>query len=410
MRVANRALVLRMVWERCEVSRADIARETKLARSTVSALVSDLINAGLVEDRGAGHSRGGRRPILVGFRDDAFTLLGVSMGASHITVALTDLRGKVLDASKVSLDVRNDVIGAIETMFSLVDALLDGQPGARERLVGAGLAVPSPVSPDASGRLSALILPAWRNTDPRSALEKHIGRPVWIDNDANLGALAEAWYGDDPGNDLVYLKVATGIGAGYFLRGEIYRGARGTAGEVGHTFVDPAGGQCVCGLTGCLVTLAGSGALLRATRERLTPASGSPPSSRLHGGDLDLDRLIEAAIAGDPVASEVMADAGRYLGVAVANILNLLCPSRVVLGGSITQAGDRLLEPLVTTIAGRTPLTSREVPVVISTLGLHAIARGAAMLVLQNALRDIALFPALRDDTTTTFPLAAGHA
>jgi len=230
--------LLRLIWrERC-ISRAEIARQTGLARSTVSEIVGGLLETGLVAEAGTGKSRGGRRPILLEFQDNACQILGVDIGAAHVAVALTDLRGRVLTWHESQHPVRTDPEGTRELVKKLCTESLASTDG-KKRLIGIGVAMPSPVDPLHSELLSERVLPEWRGTSGLENLKKKFNVNVLIDNDANLGALAERWWGAGRNTDnFIYIKVATGIGAGLILGGEIYRGSTGVAGEIGHIPVD----------------------------------------------------------------------------------------------------------------------------------------------------------------------------
>jgi predicted NBD/HSP70 family sugar kinase len=387
MRARNSALLLNLIWRERQVSRADLARRTGLSPSTVSAIVGDLERAGLVQSAGAGLSRGGRRPTLLGFCDDAFAIIGVELGASHVLVTLTNLRGQVRAACHGVHPVQADPEGALALVRTFIDDCLRAERVARRRLLGIGVAVPSPVHPSAPGRLSPLILPAWDGVDVQAHLAGAYQVPVFVDNDANLGALSEGWWGAGrSGDDLTYIKVATGIGAGYMIRGELYRGAGGTAGEIGHLAVDPSGPRCLCGLNGCLTTFIGSSAVRALARERMTGERGRTPT---------VADIVRAAQAGDAAARTIVDEVGHYLGIAVAGLVNLMNPAVVVLGGEITAVGDLLLDRLRETVHARALSTSvAETRIVTSNLGDQAIAVGAATLVLQAALRDRALFGA----------------
>jgi predicted NBD/HSP70 family sugar kinase len=387
MRAQNSGLLLNMIWRERQISRAEIARRTELSPSTVSAIVADLEQAGLVRSIGAGVSRGGRRPTLIGFCDEAFSLMGVEMGASHVTVVLTDLRGRVRTQRMASHSVRGDPEGSLQKAKELVQECLDAERVPRRSVVGMGVAVPSPVHPSAPGKMSPLILPAWKNVDVQEWFETAFDMPVFIDNDANLGALSECFWGaGSGGEDLTYIKLATGIGAGHIIHGDVYRGAGGTAGEIGHIAVDSNGPLCVCGLRGCLVTLIGSTALTERARELMGPRNGRK-------GPIVRD-LVEGARAGDAAARQIIDTLGHYLGIAVGGLLNLLNPAVVVLGGEISSVGELLLDPLRASVRQRAlSVSMAETRIVTSTLGERAIAVGAATLVLQAALRDRTLFP-----------------
>ena len=382
--------VLRLIWREREVSRAEIARRTGLARSTVSEVVATLIAAGLVAEVGPGASRGGRRPIVLRFEDEARTILGVEMGATHVAIALTDLRGRVLAWQERAHPVRVDPAGTRALIVELGNACLAAHRGAARRLLGIGVAVPSPVDPRHPERLSEIVLPAWNGKSELDSVLARYGAPLFVDNDANLGALAEAWWGAGRGiDDFAYIKVATGVGSGHVTGGEVYRGATGVAGEIGHLAVNPEGKICVCGLRGCLATLVGAPALVERARALLEEY----PGSALAGTELTIDSIEDAALSGDPLALHLAHEAAKHLGIAVVGMVNLMNPAMVILGGGLARLEEILLEPVRETVRHRT-LVSDGTAVAIRTseLGPRAVAIGAATLVLTAALANTRLF------------------
>jgi predicted NBD/HSP70 family sugar kinase len=383
--------VLRLIWQERRISRADIARQAKLSRSTVSEIVGEILPMGIVAEVGEGPSQGGRRPIVIEFQDDACVILGVEMGATHVTVAKTDLRGQVLAHESRTHPVRTDPGGTRALIAKLCRACLDAEPGRDRPLVGIGVAVPSPLDPCHPDRLSEIVLPAWEGRLGLDELSARLGAPLMVDNDANLGALAEHWWGVGRGvDDLAYIKVATGIGSGHVIGGEIYRGATGTAGEIGHISIDPHGKRCICGLQGCLVTLIGGQALLA----RVGELAAEYPESPLAGGPNSIRDLESAALAGDPLALQVATEAAEHLGRGVAGLMNLLNPSLVIVGGDLAGLGDLLLEPMRETIRHRTLVSSLAAAEIrAGELGPLSVAIGAATLVLKAALEDSSLFP-----------------
>jgi len=378
--------VLRRIWREREISRAEIARHAELSRSTVSEIVDGLLLTGLVAEVGTGPSRGGRRPIVLRFQDGACVILGVEMGATHIAVALTDLRGRVLAWEHRYHAVRTDPEGTRALMIELCQNALAIGRDETQRLVGIGIAVPSPVDPSAPDHLSELVLPDWHGRGGLDVLSQRFGVPLLVDNDANLGALAEQWWGAGRGiDDFAYIKLATGVGSGHIIAGDIYRGANGTAGEIGHLAIDPHGALCICGLRGCLATLIGAPALVARARELLA----RDPDSLLAGTEPTILSIEDAALAGDPIALQVVIEAAENLGIAVADVLNLLNPARVILGGGIARLGEILLAPLRETVSRRTLLSAFAASAIqVSELGPRAGAIGAATLVLQSALAD----------------------
>jgi glucokinase-like ROK family protein len=383
-------VVLETIWHRQQVSRADLARTLGISRSTVSEIVTGLLETGLVAEAGEGPSRGGRRAILLDFRDDAHVILGADMGASHVAVALTDLRGRVLTWCNRDHPVREDPEGTRALLQELCDRCLDQWGGPRDRLVGIGIAVPSPVDPRHPDRLSETVLPAWKGETGFQGLRDRYGVPVFVDNDANLGAVAEGWWGAGRGVEhFTYIKLATGIGAGLMIGGEVYRGATQVAGEIGHISIDPHGEPCVCGNRGCLTTFVGGEALVARAKALLAKY----PNSTLAGREVTLEAVERAAQADDPLAVEVVEAAAHHLGVAIAGLLNLMNPGAVILGGGLTRAGDHLLIPLREAVLRRTLVNSMAASEIrMSELGPRAIALGAATLVLATALAEPRLF------------------
>ena len=346
-----------------------------------------------MEETGIGPSGGGRPPIVLEFKDDACAILGVEMGAAHVTVVLTDLRGHVLKWRQRNHAVRTDPDGTRALIVDLCEACLAAWPAGAETLLGIGLAVPSPVDPGHPDRLSEVVLPDWHGRSGFTELLARYKVPILMDNDANLGALAEGWWGAGRGvDDFAYVKVATGIGSGHVIGGKIYRGATGVAGEIGHMAIDPRGGPCICGLRGCLATLVGSPALVA----RADTLLSKYPESSFNGQTITIGAIEDAALAGDPLALELLQEAAENLGIAVAGLLNLMNPSMVIIGGELARVGELLLEPLRETVRRRTLVSSLAASEVrTSELGPRAIAVGAATLVLEAALADSQLFPAV---------------
>ncbi len=391
--------VLELIWRERRISRADISRRTALARSTVSEIVNQLLQTGLVAEVGTERSSGGRRPIVLEFQDTAFGIIGVDIGATHVAVALTDLRGKVLAWREQIRPVRTDPDQTRSLVSDLCDECIKEWGHSARRLVGIGIAVPSPVDPRNPDRISEVVLPAWRGHIGVEELHLRYGVPVLVDNDANLGALAEGWWGAGRNvRDFTYIKAATGIGAGFIFNGEIYRGSSGVAGEIGHLVIDPNGSSCVCGLRGCLATVLGSRALITRA-ETLLPEF---PESMLAGKVISIPVLTEAAGAGDALAAQVVQEAAEHLGIAVAGLLNLMNPEMVILGGGLMQVQELLLEPLRQVVRNRTLVASVAVTEIrVSELGPKAVAVGAATLVLTAALADPSLFPRSRSTRTS---------
>ena len=391
MREHNAGLLLNLIWRHQDISRAEIARRTGLSRSTVSAIVGDLIASNLVHESGSGDSRGGRRPTLLRFADEAYAIVGIEMGASHLHVVATDLRGRVRAERQQAQPVVAEPRSTLAALRELAAACLADLPLPHDRLLGVGIAVPCPVYLDAPGRLCRRLMPEWTDISLTDELRKSFACPIYMDNDANLGALAERWWGaGKSGEDLAFIKVATGVGAGLIIGGQIYRGAGGTAGEIGHVAIDPRGPVCRCGLRGCLAAMVGAQPMADRARAELRRGT----RSQLRSQEASLHTIAAAARDGDKLAGELVDQAGHHLGIVVAGLLNLLNPAVVVLAGPLIAAGDLLLGPIRSTVQHSTLWESvARSRIQTSELGDAAIAIGAATQVLQAALENQALFP-----------------
>jgi predicted NBD/HSP70 family sugar kinase len=389
MRAQHSRLILNLLWTEREISRADLARRTSLSRSTVSAIVTDLLSTNLVKEAHAGVSSGGRRPILLQFQDEASFIVGLELGATHVSCVLTDLRCNIRASWSAPAPGRDQPEVALKKMTMAVHSVLEAGGVEPSRVLGIGVAVPSPVDNERPGELLPLILPKWEGYDIAAHLRDSFKRPVFVDNDANLGALAELWWGaGSSAKDLAYIKVATGIGAGLIINGRIFRGSGGIAGEIGHTSIDPNGPPCICGLRGCLTTFIGTPALLERAKETLRASGSNRPAPTT------IDDLVNAALEGEPSAVELMRYTGNKLGIGIANMLNLLNPEMVVLGGGIARAGDLLLDAVRDTIHGLSlPASIVNTEIRATSLNEWGIAEGAATLALEAALETPSLFP-----------------
>jgi predicted NBD/HSP70 family sugar kinase len=361
LRELNRLRIVDALRHDGPASRAEIARQTGLSPSTVSSVISELQRAGfVVESELAPAGRQGRPAVQLTLDPSAGAALGLDFDHDKIRVAVSNLARTVLAEASVRLDVDQDAASAIEQASGLVDQVL-AEAGVRpEQVLGAGMALPGPVDHARGALHPSPILAGWAGVDAASELQRRIGIPVHLDNDANLGALAEVTLGAGRNaRSAAYIQMSSGIGAGLIVDGRPYHGHRGTAGEIGHVLVDEQGLICRCGNRGCLETLASGPAMLALLR-----------SSH---GELTVERMIQMAREGDPGGRRVIADAGRAVGRVVASLCNLFNPEMVVVGGDLSAAGELLLDPLRESIARYAlPAATEELDVVAGELGERA--------------------------------------
>jgi predicted NBD/HSP70 family sugar kinase len=359
------------------MTQAQLARASGLSPATVSSIARQLRDEGWVQDVGTG----GKRTALSLSRT-AGVAVGIDFDHSHVRVAIADLAHNVLAEASEPLDVDHEAEEGIGLAGKMVRELLHDAGAGTERVTGVGMGLPGPLRRDTGEIGDSSILPGWIGSKPEAMMSEELGLAVRVENDANLGALAEIVWGAGRGcSELLYVKVASGVGAGLVLNGRLYEGHAGTAGEIGHVTVDESGPVCRCGNRGCLEVYAGADAVLEPLRRR-------------HGARITLRQVIALAQEGDLGCQRVIADAGRSLGLAIAGTCNLLAPERVIVGGELAAAGEILLEPL-RTVAQRSAIASlRATPVLQGVLGDRAEVLGAVALVLRESRRYVADPPA----------------
>jgi predicted NBD/HSP70 family sugar kinase len=374
LRERNRLRIVDELRRAGRCSRADLVRSTGLSRTTVSKLVGELQADGIVverrDDEAATGGGVGRPPVALALAPAAGGAIGVDFGHDIVQVAVADLSGGVLAEARRAFDVDHDAAASIDVAIELIEELLDRAGLTLERIVGIGVAVSAPILRHPEG---ARILPGWAAFAPVDELQRRLGRPVLMDNDANLGALAEVRHGAGVGcTDVLYLMLSAGIGAGLVADGRLIRGRHGITGEIGHVVVDPKGAICRCGNRGCLETIAAAPALLGT----LAP---------LRGPDITLDQLVALARNGDEGCRRLIADAGHAVGQAAGALCNVLDPELIIVGGSMIVAGDELVAAVRAGHARAVmPAIREHATVVPATLGDRAEVLGAVGLVLEE--------------------------
>ena len=370
MREINQALVLGLIHDRGPISRTEIAEFAHLAPATVSGITGDLIEQGLVYEHEAGVSTGGRRPILLALNRRAGFVLGAKLTETHLVVALTDLAAEIVDQRQLPLGTDRRPEAVVAALAGLVAELRALQPD--RRLSGLGLGMAGAIDRRAGVcRFSPFL--RWRNVPLRSMLEARLGLPVVVENDVNTLAMAERWFGAGAGvADFVVVTLGRGVGLGMVVDGRLYRGGRGAGGEFGHVTVEPDGPPCECGKRGCLEALVGELGLRRRLREAV-------------GRDLTLTDGAALARAGDPTARAVFSEAGRTLGLALAGVVNLLNPVRLIVGGEGVETLDLLMESLRAALAEHCfDGLFADLELVVEPWGDDAWARGAAAMMLDQ--------------------------
>lgn len=375
----NHRLVLRTVYDFGPISRAEVARSTGLTRTTVSDVVADLLDDGIVEELGRGPSSGGKAPILLGIVDDARLVVGLDLGEATFSGALVNLRGEIRRVVELPVGGR-DGDEALALVFRLVDELVD-EAGAAP--LGIGVGTPGLVD-TRSGTIRWAVNLDWQDLPLGGLLAERYGLPANVANDSQAAALAEYTFGPEARRraNLVTIRVGRGIGAGLILNGSLFQGDGFGAGEIGHVaFVDD-GAACRCGRFGCLETVASSQAIVARATE-LAAELGAP----LPSADPTFETIVEAFAAGHPAARTAALEAARFLGRAVAGLIGALNVGRIVIDGPVSGFGDEWLATVADEARRRAlGLLAADTDIEFGRLAPNVVVRGASALLITREL------------------------
>lgn len=356
-------------------TRAELAGTTGLARSTVAARIDALISSGLVGPAGEATSSGGRPPSRFAFNPAARVVLAVDVGATHVALAVTDLGGSVLAERRVDQQVADGPEKVLGLVVREAAKLLASASRGVADLAGVGIGLPGPVEHDTGRPVNPPIMPGWDGFDVVRFVQRSLPVPVLVDNDVNIMALGERTAHWPDQDNFIFVKVATGIGAGIISSGQLQRGANGTAGDLGHVRV-PRGDHvlCRCGNHGCLEALASGPAIAAGLRsEGLEAATGAD--------------VVSLVAHGNQQAVQALRQAGRDVGDVLATVVNLLNPSVIVIGGSIGESGEHLVAGVREVVYRRSlPLATSQLRIGLSHAGDKAAILGASQLVTQHVL------------------------
>jgi predicted NBD/HSP70 family sugar kinase len=356
-------------------TRAELAATTGLARSTIALRVEELMSLGLVSPVGDAQSTGGRPSSQFALNPSAKFVLAADIGATHATIAITNLSGMIVDESMGSIDIADGPPVVLNWMIETGLALLARHDLSIDDVIAVGIGLPGPVEHSTGRPINPPIMPGWDQFDVPGFVRERLEVPVLVDNDVNIMALGEQAFGRPQTDNLLFVKVATGIGAGVISAGRLMRGAQGIAGDIGHVQIARgAGVPCHCGNLGCLEAL----------------ASGPAIAHALTGAGLDADgpaAVVELVKHGNIQAIQAVRQAGRDLGEVLTACVSLMNPSVIAVGGSMAAVGDHLIAGVREIIYTRSmPLATSKLTIVQSTAGPNAAVLGAGILAIQHAL------------------------
>lgn len=356
-------------------TRAELSNLTGLARSTVGIRIEELLSLDLISPTGEGASSGGRPPSQFALNPSARVVIGADLGASHATLAVTDLSGSILSTVRAPLPIADGpdaVLGWVADTARAQLAELDRSTGD---LLAIGMGLPGPVEHDTGRPVNPPIMPGWDDFDVPGWIHEHLGVPALVDNDVNIMAVGEQTVAFPNVRDLLFVKVATGIGSGIISGGLLQRGAQGSAGDIGHVRIERGEGvPCHCGNYGCLEAMASGPAIARQLRRDGTEVETTAD-------------VLELLRTNDLRAIRAVRQAGRDIGEVLTTCVSLVNPSVIVLGGSVSRAGEHLLAGVREVVYQRSmPLATKHLSIVQSLAAENAAVLGASMLALHHAL------------------------
>jgi len=373
MKSVNKSIILNKIRTSEPISRAQIAKDTSLTPPTVSSIVKELMEQELVRESILGHSSGGRKPTMLHINTDTHYVIGIDAGPETVEGVLTDLTGKILHrtSSLLKKPLTNERFIAIlkETIYTIFDLSKIDQ----DKIIGIGIAMHGVVDIHTGTSLVAPILNL-SNIPIKAELEEEFNLTIKVENDARAMALGESWFGGHSDVDsMVAVNIGRGVGAGIVIDGKLYHGAHGIAGEIGHMTIDINGESCSCGNRGCLQTfVSGSAIADRATKH-----------IQEDGSDITGKEVFELAERGHQTSIELLHETGIIIGVGLINLIHLVNPSKIVLGGGVMKSEKFILPAILETIERRamTP-EAKQTKVIVTKLGDEATLLGAVSLLL----------------------------
>ena len=379
--------LLRLLRDRGALSRAELADRLQVPRPRLAVDLDALLANELIQEAGPAASRGGRRSTLVEL-NPGLRFAAVDLGASSIDVEITDGRLEPVAAYAEPADIRSGPKAILHRLNEILAKF--HADGAYDRLAAMGVGVPGPVSFRDGVPVSPPIMPGWDRYPVREVLSREHGCPVAVDNDVNIMSIGERYGGVAHSVDnLLFVKIGTGIGCGIYLDGEVYRGSDGCAGDIGHIQVDAQGPVCSCGNVGCLEALFGGAALARDATAAARAGTSPALAERLSDGRaVTAKDVADGAAEGDVVCIRLIRDGGRRIGGVLAGLVSFINPSMIVIGGGLAGLGHILLAEIRSVVYRRSlPLATGNLPVVLSELGPRAGVVGAAVLASEVAYR-----------------------
>ncbi|WP_062104216.1 ROK family transcriptional regulator [Bacillus niameyensis] len=372
----NKNLVLDTIKKEAPISRAHISQKLGLNKGTVSSLVNELIEEQLTIESGTGKSSGGRKPVMLLFNEKAGYSIGIDLGVNYILGVLTDLQGNIVTEIRKNVHVR-DYDSVLHILKLCIQDLISASPSSYYGIIGIGIGVPGLVNNE--GEIFIAPNLGWKNTHLNSDMEESFHIPVIIENEANAGAYGEKLFGAGKNHiDILYVSAGIGIGVGIILKGELFTGMRGFAGEMGHMIIRADGKKCSCGSQGCWELYASEHALLEEAEQRL----GTDKKN------LSLEQLVELAEQGNEIVLQLFHDIGKYMAIGINNMINTFNPEQIIIGNRLALAKPWITDALSTFIRTNTlSQHQKDIKIDFSKLSSHSAAFGVSAMSIGSFLK-----------------------
>ena len=369
----NKQAILDTILDQAPISRAEISQRLGLTKGTVSSLVSELLEAELCTESGPGESSGGRRPVMLLFHEKAGYSIGMDVGVHYTLGILTDLNGEIIKEKRIHTD-NTDFDHALHIMKEIISFLIKEAPESHYGVIGIGMGIPGMVNTDDEILFAPNL--SWKNRHLKKEIEKEFNLPVVLENEANAGAYGEKKFGAGKESaNLIYVSVGIGIGVGVLINNELYRGARGFSGEMGHMVIETDGKPCKCGSNGCWELYASEKALLDRSQELLEVKGQT------------LEELIDQAK--DNKTHHLFEEIGHYIGIGISNIANTFNPEQIIIGNRLALAKEWIEGPVAETVNERTlPYNQQELQISFAELSIYSAALGTAAHAIEYFLRN----------------------
>ncbi len=378
MQELNRALLIKLLRKEGICARTVLAKKSRLKQATVTNIINDFIDWGIVREVGFLVGNKGRRSIGIALKNDEFGVIGIQLARKYFSVGVFDLSGNPVDQSKQEIESAGTPKDTMKKISTEIRSFIEKH--ADRKMLAIGMAVPGPFSVK-KGRIELMTgSSGWNDISIQDLLEEEFGLPVFLENDANCGALAQYWYNDEQYEKevMVYIAAGAGIGAGIMNQGELVEGTLGMAGEIGHMSINFGGPRCACGNFGCLELYCSASAFVKEMNRVLKPAE-----------DYTFAEAKELVKEGNPIAMEIYSNCCDKLGAGVVNVINAFNPAVVVIGDEMSHVSSKvMLERVKREVKIRVLPEVYENMIISMSVTKDSMLHGAAIVSLRDIFRD----------------------